>query len=270
MADSAAAIRSALGVQAERRTTRPALVALAHRRLRLQPAFDAYVRWRETALPAAFDEALEQALAIIGPVVIAVRAATADEVVGLDEDDLVSVAAIALSRKLADTDYVVEGPGEFYRLLRRVARRAMLVAVRENRARLYDYGARCTTPPRARLLSTHDMEFRIFLERLPRTLFRQTRAVIVTSLRLVGDTERAVSLHVLVRLLSGRLLLKPELLAGHFGVTESRARFLIDWTTVTLRRQLYALRDAHDGTVLGDWHDLADLYEPEISAAAAD
>ena len=147
-----------------------------------------------------------------------------------------------------------------------VARRAVMKELNKNRYRVYDYAAQCTKPPAGRLPSTHDMEFKIFLERLPRCLFRQTRAAILASPRLADDTERAVSLHVLVRLLSSRLLLKPALLAGHFGVTKPRARFLIDWTTVTLRRQLYALRELHGGMVLGDWHDLADLYEPEVSA----
>jgi hypothetical protein len=99
---------------------------------------------------------------------------------------------------------------------------------------------------------------------------RQTRAAILASPRLADDTERTVCIQVLVRLLSGRLLLKPHVVASSFGIDASHARFLIDWTTVTLRRQLYALREQHGGTVLGDWHDLADLYEPDISAAVGD
>jgi hypothetical protein len=248
-----------------RRHPRPLLVAMAHARMRIQPAFAAYVLWRETQLPDALDDAFHRALPVIGRVVI-LHFATRGDVIGLDEDDLVSVAAADLHGALARGGYTGMSPYEYYGFLRGVARRAVMKELNKNRRRVYDYASRCSKPPAGRLPSTHDMEFRIFLERLPRCLFRQTRTAILASPRLADDTERAVSLHVLVRLLSGRLLLRPGVLAAHFGVTKPRARFLIDWTTVTLRRQLYALRELHGGTVLGDWHDLADLYEPEVSA----
>jgi hypothetical protein len=239
---------------------------MAHARMRIEPAFAAYVLWRETQSPDALDDAFHRALPAVGPVVIRLHFATRYDVIGLDEDDLVSVAAAELHGALARGGYAGTSPYEYYSFLRGVARRAIMKELNRNRYRVYDYASRCSKPPAGRLLSTHDMEFKIFLERLPRCLFRQTRAVILASPRLADDTERALSLHVLVRLLSGRLLLRPRVLAAHFGVTAPRARFLIDWTTVALRRQLHALRELHGGTVLGDWHDLADLYEPEVSA----
>jgi len=225
---------------------------MAHARMRIQPAFAAYVFWRETQSPDALDDAFHRALPVIGRVVIRLYFATRGDMIGLDEDDLVSVAAADLHGGLARRGYTGTSPYQYYSFLRGVVRRAIVKELNKNRYRVYDYASRCSKPPAGRLLSTRDMEFKIFLEGLPRCLFRQTRAVIVSSPRLADDTERAVSLHVLVRLLSSRLLLKPAVLAGHFGVTKPRARFLIDWTTVTLRRQLYALFTGGCLVLVGD------------------
>src|SRR5262249_13726770 len=122
---------------------------------------------------------------------------------------------------------------------------------------------RCSKPPSARLQSTQDMEFKVFLERLPLLLYRQTRAAIEGSAR-IDPPERRLSLHVLTCLLSGRPLLAPRILAQHFELDRARVRFIMDWTTVAVRRQLYAMRDElHDGRVVDDWYDLFRLYELE-------
>jgi hypothetical protein len=107
------------------------------------------------------------------------------------------------------------------------------------------------------------MEFKIFLERLPLLLYRQTRAAIEGSAR-IDPPERRLSLHVLTCLLSGRPLLAPKILAQHFELDRARVRFIMDWTTVAVRRQLYAMRDElHDGRIVDDWYDLFRLYELE-------
>jgi hypothetical protein len=236
-------------------------VALAHARMRIHPAFAAYVLWRETQLPDALDDAFHRALAVIGRLVIRLYFATRGDVVGLDEDDLVSVAAADLHGALARGGYTGTSPYEYYSFLRGVARRAVLKELNKNRRRVYDYASRCSKPPATRLQCTRDMEFKMFLERLPLLLFRQTRAAIEGSVR-IDPPERRLSLHVLVRLLSGRPQLTPRILARHFDMDRARVRFIMDWTTVAVRRQLYAMRDElHDGRVVDDWYDLFRLYE---------
>jgi hypothetical protein len=236
---------------------------MAHARMQIQPAFAAYAMWRETQHPAALDDAFRRALAVIGPVVIRLYFATTGAVVGLDEDDLVSVAAADLHGALARGGYTGRNPYEYYSFLQGVARRAVMKELNKNRYRVYDYASRCSRPPAARLQCTQDMEFKIFLERLPLLLYRETRAAIEGSARL-DPPERRLSLHVLTRLLSGRPLLAPKILARHFAMDRARVRFVVDWTTVTVRRQLYAMRDElHDGRVVDDWHDLFTLYELE-------
>jgi hypothetical protein len=250
-----------------RRQTRPLLVSMAHARMRIQPAFAAYVLWRETQLPAALDDAFHRALAVIGPVVIRLYFATTGDVIGLDEDDLVSVAAADLHGALARGGYTGINPYEYYNFLRGVVRRAVMKEVNKNRYRVYDYASRCCKPPSARLQSTQDMEFKVFLERLPLLLYRQTRAAIEGSAR-IDPRERRLSLHVLTRLLSGRPLLAAKILAQQFEIDRARVRFIMDWTTVAVRRQLYAMRDElHDGRIVDDWYDLFRLYELEPESA---
>jgi hypothetical protein len=236
---------------------------MAHARMRIEPAFDAYVLWRETQLPDALDDAFHRALPVIGRLVIRVFFATRGDVVGLDEDDLVSVAAAALHGALARGGYTGTSPYQYYSFLRGVARRAVLKELNRNRYRVYDFASRCCKPPSARLQSTQDMEFKVFLERLPRLLYRQTRAAIEGSAR-IDPPERRLSLHVLTCLLSGRPLLAPKILARQFELDRAGVRFVMDWTTVAVRRQLYAMRDElHDGRVVDDWYDLFRLYELE-------
>ena len=249
-----------------RRQSQPLLVAMAHRRMRIQLAFDAYVSWRETQSPDALDDAFHQALPVIGPVVIRLHFATRGDVIGLDEDDLVSVAAADLHGALARGGYAGTSPYQYYSFLRGVARRAVMKELNRNRYRVFDYASRCSKPPSARLQSTQDMEFKVFLERLPRLLYRQTRAAIEGSAR-IDPPERRLSLHVLTCLLSGRPLLAPRVLAQHFELDRTRVRFIMDWTTVAVRRQLYAMRDElHDGRVVDDWYDLFRLYELETES----
>jgi len=236
---------------------------MAHARMRIQPAFDAYVLWRETHLPDALDDAFNRALPVIGRVVIRLYFATRGDVIGLDEDDLVSVAAFDLHGALARGGYTGTSPYQYYSFLRAVARRAVMKELNKNRYRVYDYASRCCKPPSARLQSTQDMEFKVFLERLPLLLYRQTRAAIEGSAR-IDPPERRLSLHVLTCLLSGRPLLAPKILARQFELDRAGVRFIMDWTTVAVRRQLYAMRDElHDGRVVDDWYDLFRLYELE-------
>jgi hypothetical protein len=209
------------------------------------------------------DDAFHRALPVIGRVVIRLYCVTRDDVVGLDEDDLVSVAAADLHGALARGGYTGMSPYEYYSFLRGVARRAVMKELNKNRYRVYDYASRCSKPPAARLQCTQDMEFKIFLERLPLRLYRQTRAAIEGSAR-IDPRERRLSLHVLTRLLSGRPLLAPKILAQQFEIDRARGRFIVDWTTVAVRRQLYAMRDElHDGRIVDDWYDLFRLYELE-------
>src|SRR5262249_12347355 len=112
---------------------------MAHARMRIQPAFDAYVSWRETQSPDALDDAFHRALAVIGRVVIRVYFATRGHVIGLDEDDLVSVAAADLHGALARSGYTGTSPYQYYSFLRGVARRAVMKEVNKNRYRVYDY-----------------------------------------------------------------------------------------------------------------------------------
>src|SRR5262245_56499809 len=246
-----------------RRHTRPLLVAMAHARMQIQPAFAAYVLWRETQLPDARDDAFHRALPVIGRVVIRLYFATRGDVGGLDEDDLVSVAAADLHGALARGGYTGRNPYEYHNFLRGVARRAVMKELKKNRYRVYDYASRCSTPPAARLQCTQDMEFKVFLERLPLLLYRQTCAAIEGSAR-IDPPERRLSLHVLTCLLSGRPLLAPRILAGHFRLDRAQVRFITDWTTVAVRRHLYTIRDElHDGRVVDDWYDLFRLYELE-------
>src|SRR5262245_14141155 len=236
---------------------------MAHARMQIQPAFDAYVVWRETQSPDALDDAFYRALPVIGRVVIRLAFGTRGDVVGVDEDDLVSVAAADLHGALARGGYTSTSPYQYYSFLRGVARRAVLKELNRNRYRVFDFASRCCKPPSARLQCTQDMEFKVFLERLPLLLFRQTRAVIEGSAR-IDPPERRLSLHVLTRLLSGRPLLAPRILAQHFEIDRARVRFIMDWTTVAVRRQLYAMRDElHDGRIVDDWYDLFRLYELE-------
>src|SRR5262245_65761635 len=138
---------------------------MAHARMRIEPAFDAYVSWRETQHSDALDDAFHRALPVIGRVTIRLYFATRGDVIGLDEDDLVSVAAADLHAALARGGYTGTSPYEYYGFLRGVARRAVLKELNKNRYRVYDYAARCTKPPAGRLLSTHDLEVRIFVAR---------------------------------------------------------------------------------------------------------
>jgi hypothetical protein len=225
-------------------------VSMAHARMRIEPAFAAYVLWRETQLPDALDDAFHRALAVIGRVVIRLSFATRGDVIGLDEDDLVSVAAADLHGALARGGYTGTSPYQYFSFLRGVARRAVMKELNKNRRRVYDYASRCSKPPSARLQCTQDMEFKIFLERLPLLLYRQTRAAIEGSAR-IDPPERPLSLHVLTRLLSGRPLLAPRILARHFDMDRARVRFITDWTTLAVRRQLYAMRD--ECTTAGSW-----------------
>jgi hypothetical protein len=246
-----------------RRQSQPLLVAMAHRRMRIQLAFDAYVSWRETQSPDALDDAFHQALPVIGRVVIRISFATRGDVIALDEDDLVSVAAFDLHGALARGGYTGTSPYQYYSFLRGVARRAVLKELNRNRYRVFDFASRCCKPPSARLQNTQDMEFKVFLERLPLLLYRQTRAAIEGSAR-IDPPERRLSLHVLTCLLSGRPLLAPRIVARYFEIKRARVRFIVDWTTVALRRQLYAMRDElHDGRIVDDWYDLFRLYELE-------
>jgi hypothetical protein len=236
---------------------------MVHARMRIQPAFDAYVSWRETQSPDALEDAFQRALPVIGRVVIRLYFATRGEVIGLDEDDLVSVAAADLHGALARGGYTGTSPYQYYSFLRGVVRRAVLKELNRNRYRVFDFASRCSKPPSARLQSTQDMEFKVFLERLPLLLYRQTCAAIKGSAR-IDPPERRLSLHVLTCLLSGRPLLAPKILAQHFELSRARVRFIMDWTTVAVRRQLYAMRDElHDGRIVDDWYDLFRLYELE-------
>jgi hypothetical protein len=238
---------------------------MVHAPMRIEPAFDAYVSWRETRSPDALDDAFHRALPVIGRVVIRLYFATRGDVIGLDEDDLVTVAAADLHGALARGGYAGTGtsPYQYYSFLRGVARRAILKELNRNRHRVFDFASRCCKPPSARLQSTQDIEFKVFLERLPLLLYRQTRAAIEGSAR-IDPPERRLSLHVLTCLLSGRPLLPPKILVQHFELDRARVRFIMDWTTVAVRRQLYAMRDElHDGRIVDDWYDLFRLYELE-------
>src|SRR5262245_44881377 len=124
-----------------RRQTRPLLVAMAHARMQIQPAFESYVLWRETQLPDALDDAFHRALPVIGRVVIRLSFATRGDVIGLDEDDLVSVAAADLHGALARGGYTGTSPYQYYSFLRGVARRAIMKELNKNRYRVYDYAA---------------------------------------------------------------------------------------------------------------------------------
>jgi hypothetical protein len=231
--------------------------------MRIPAAFAAYVLWRETKSSDALDDAFHRALPVIGRVVIRLYFATRGDVIGLDEDDLVSVAAFDLHGALARSGYTGMSPYQYYSFLRGVARRAVMKELNKNRYRVFDFASRCCKPPSARLQCTQDMEFKVFLERLPLLLYRQTRAAIEGSAR-IDPPERRLSLHVLTCLLSGRPLLAPRVLAQHFELDRARVRFIMDWTTVAVRRQLYAMRDElHDGRIVDDWYDLFRLYELE-------
>jgi len=248
------------------RQPRPLLVSMAHGRMRIERAFESYVLWRETQSPDALDDAFHRALPVIGRLVTRVYFATRGDVIGLDEDDLVSVAAADLHGALARGGYAGTSPYQYYSFLRGVARRAVMKELNRNRYRVFDYASRCSEPPSARLQCTQDMEFKVFLERLPLLLYRQTRAAIEGSAR-IDPPERRLSLHVLTCLLSGRPLLAPRVLAQHFELDRTRVRFIMDWTTVAVRRQLYAMRDElHDGRVVDDWYDLFRLYELETES----
>src|SRR5262249_162671 len=120
-----------------RRHTRPLLVSMAHAPMQIQPAFAAYVLWRETQLPDSLDDAFHRGVAVIGGVVIGVYFATRDDVVGLDEDDLVSVAAADLHGALARGGYTGMSPYEYYSFLRGVARRAVMKELNKNRYRVF-------------------------------------------------------------------------------------------------------------------------------------
>jgi hypothetical protein len=163
-------------------------------------------------VPLSLDDAFHRALPVIRRVVIRLYFATRDDVVGLDEDDLLSVAAADLHGALARGGYTGTSPYQYYSFPRGVARRAVLKELNRNRRRIYDYASRCSRPPSARLQCTQDMEFKVFLERLPVLLYRQTRDAIEGSER-IDPPERRLSLHVLTRLLSGRPMLAPKILA---------------------------------------------------------
>src|SRR5262249_42704425 len=135
------------------RQTRPPLVSMAHARMRIEAAFDAYVSWRETQSPDALDDAFHRALPVIGPVVNRLSFATRGPVIGWDEDALVSVAAAHLHGALARGGYAGTSPYQYYSFLRGVARRAIMKELNKNRYRVYDYAAQCTRPPAARLPS---------------------------------------------------------------------------------------------------------------------
>lgn len=236
---------------------------MSHGRMRIEPAFESYLLWRETQSPAALDDAFHQALPVIGRVVIRFSFARRGDVIGIDEDDLVSVAAADLHGALARGGYAGTSPYQYHSFLRGVARRAVIKELNRNRYRVFDFASRCRKPPSARLQCTQDMEFKVFLERLPLLLYRQTRAAIEGSAR-IDPPERRLSLHVLTCLLSGSPLQAPKILARHFEINRARVRFVVDWSTVAVRRQLYALRDElHDGRIVDDWHDLFTLYELE-------
>src|SRR5262249_17462297 len=220
-----------------RRHTRPLLVSMAHARMQIQPAFAAYVLSRETQLPAVLDGAFHRALPVIGRLVIRRHFAARDDGVGLDEDDLVSVAAADLHGALARGGYTGTSPYQYHNFLRGVAHRAVMKEVNKNRYRVFDYASRCSKPPSARLQSTQDMEFKVFLERLPFLLYRQPRAAMEGSAR-IAPPARRLSLHVLTRLLSGRPLLASKILAQHFEMDRARVQFVTDWTTLAVRRQL--------------------------------
>src|SRR5262245_29086981 len=134
---------------------------MAHARMRIEPAFAAYVLWRETQLPDALDDAFHRALPVIGRVAIRLYYATRGDVVGLDEDDLVSVAAADLHGALARGGYTGTSPYQYYSFLRGVVRRAVLKELNRNRYRVFDYASRCSKPPAARLQCTQDMELTI-------------------------------------------------------------------------------------------------------------
>src|SRR5262249_58768154 len=101
------------------------------------------------------------------------------------------------------------------------------------RYRVFDFASRCSKPPAARLQCTQDMEFKVFLERLPLLLYRQTRAAIEGSAR-IDPRERRLSLHVLTRLLSGRPLLAPKILPRPFKLHPAPARFILPFPPLSL------------------------------------
>jgi hypothetical protein len=106
---------------------------MAHARMQIQPAFESYVLWHETQSPDALEDAFRRALPVIGRVVIRLYFATRGDVVGVDEDDLVSVAAADLHGALARGGYTGISAHQYYGFLRGVARRAVLKELNRNR-----------------------------------------------------------------------------------------------------------------------------------------
>lgn len=217
-------------------------------------AFDSYTLWHITGNQADLDQAFTASLPLVRTAVHRYQRRK-----NVDRKEMVSIASCALYRALMDPASHVTGEAGLPRYLVGRMRSAILAAMRADRQYVYDFDYACVSPPAGNVPHHRDMEFKLFLEELPKVL----RDYVHDHTRLSG-AERHAGTRILAWVLRGHNIV-PEFVSQHFQLDLETVRFLIDYVVVMVRKCLTEMKRV-DGGIVEDWYDLYELYTPEIVA----
>jgi hypothetical protein len=230
------------------------LESIATSRFDREIATRAYKRW--VSGESSLDEAYKLSLPIIG---MTIKSSFPSS--GVEDEELIREAAFEIFKSIAAKRFKAElYPEEcpcyqYHMYMAQICYRAMANALRVDYNQQFDFDFGCTRPPYGQLPKYKDVEFRIFLEQLPSVLQDQA----LKRIRFSGN-ERSVCIHILNRLLSGRMIV-PKFIRNRFSV--KNPKFYVCYVTVVLRGIMYELRDVQwHGLIADDWFEFVSSFEP--------
>jgi hypothetical protein len=212
-------------------------------------AYKAYLFWRATRqLPALYD-ATRKLLPYVG--VVARKRGV------LLTEDRLSAAVRKLYRSIAVSPWHINHEAHLYTLLASIITHALEEEIKTEIV-VRDFAEACADQPVGSVQSIKDVEFKIFLEQLPKAIL----AYYTQHNRLTGKHYKAGQ-KVLIWVMRGEDV--PQLIRSYYDLSKEDFDFVRDYVIVMIRRCLCSIkwefRDVIDG-----WLDMYDLYNVKETA----
>lgn len=215
-------------------------------------AYDAYLLWRASGDQQDLNTAVTAALPLVRKAMRKYHKRT------IEAEELQSVATAALFDALRTPEPEFDTEAELPRYLITKMKAAIMRTLRAEKFKhVFDYEFGCTRLPVGRVQQKRDMEFKIFLEQLPKAIndYYHTHTRLKGTYRHAGD-------RILIWILRGHSII-PQFVSQHFHIKKSEVTFIVDYVVVMIRKCLMEIKSTNH-YVIEDWHDLYELYTPEI------